>query len=199
MQTKSGFVALATGFHLFFTLTIYLIGRLKLLPGIFDADGTGISFATDSFVYRAKAISMSEILTREGILAWLATPAQLPDRFYSLSFGAFGPIFGFNVLSAEPINLSCYLLILILICKLGQEVFDRRVGLLAAVAGSLWTSLLLHTTQLLKDPMFIAGTLGLVLLSVRWLTRDYSWRGGIAAGIALGVTASLLWTIRISM
>jgi hypothetical protein len=37
------------------------------------------------------------------------------------------------------------------------------------------------------------------LVSVRWLTRDYSWRGGLAAGIAGGMIASVLWSLRINM
>jgi hypothetical protein len=192
-------IVAAAVFHLFLTLTIYLIGRFALLPGIFDRVGTGIFFATDSYVYRAEANAMTGILAREGIAAWLATPAPFHVRAYSLCFAAFGSLLGFNVLSAEPLNLLCYLATLILIFHLGREVFDRRVGLMAAVAVALWPSLLLHTTQLLRDPLFIVATLGLVLVTVRWLTRDYSWRAGLAAGLAGGLAAAALWAIRINM
>ena len=192
-------IAAAAVFHLFFTLTIYLIGRLALLPGIFDADGMGIFFATDSYAYRAESISMSGILTHEGLTAWLATPVPFHVRAYSLSFAAFGPLLGYNVLSAEPLNILCYVAILTLIFKLGQEVFDRRVGLMAAVTVALWPSLLLHTTQLLRDPLFIVATLSLILVSVTWLTRDYSWPGGLAAGLAGGMVAYVLWVVRINM
>ncbi|MGB7925285.1 MAG: hypothetical protein WCF57_18750, partial [Pyrinomonadaceae bacterium] len=186
-------------FHPLVTLTIYLIGRFALLPSTFDANGTGMFFATDSFLYRAESILMTNILTREGIAAWLATPAPFHVRLYSLTFAAFGPVLGFNILSAEPLNLLCYLATLILIFKLGREVFDRRAGLLAAAAVALWPSLLLHTTQLLRDTLFIAAMLSLVLVSVRWLTRDYSRRGGVAAGITGGMIAAVLWVVRINM
>ena len=166
VRPLSCYLIAAAVFHLFFTLTIYLIGRFALLPSMFDVNGTGIFFATDSFVYRAESISLTGILTRDGVAAWLATPAPFHVRAYSLSFAAFGPVLGFNVLSAEPLNLLCYLATLILIFKLGQEVFDRRVGLAAAALVALWPSLLLHTTQLLKDPLFITAMLGLVLVSV---------------------------------
>lgn len=192
-------IASAAVFHLLVTLTIYLIGRFALLPRVFDVNGTGMFFATDSFVYRAETISLTGILTRDGMAAWLATPAPFHVRLYSLSFAAFGPVLGFNVLSAEPINLLSYLATLILIFKLGQEVFDRRVGLLAAVMVALWPSMLLHTTQLLRDSLFIAAMLGLVLVMVRWLTRDYTWRGGLGAGLAGGMIAVALWALRINM
>jgi hypothetical protein len=192
-------IAAAALLHLVLTLTIYLIGRFALLPNVFDANGTGIFFATDGFVYRLESISMARILTGEGFMAWLMTPAPLHVRAYSLSLTVFGPLFGFNVLSAEPLNLSCYLAILVLVFRLGREVFDRRAGLLAAGMVALWPSFLIHTTQLLRDPMFMAAMLALSLICVRWLTRDYSWRSSVVVGIVGGMLIILLWMIRKNM
>jgi hypothetical protein len=185
--------------HLLLTTAIYLLGRFALLPDVFDANGTGMYFATDGFAYRAESISMADILAREGASAWLATPAPFHVRAYSLSYAIFGPVFGFNVLSAEPLNLFCYLATLVLIFKLAEEVFDRRVGLLAAFLSALWPSLLLHSTQVLRDPLFQLTTLALVLTCTTWLTRDYSWRAALASGVLGGVMAALLWVIRINM
>ena len=189
-------IAAAAVLHLLLTIIVYLAGRLALLPDIFDANGTGIFFASDGATYRAEAIALVRLLARDGIIAWLIAPSPLHIKLYSLSFAFFGPLFGFNILSAEPLNLLCYLAILMLIFRLGVEVFDRRVALLAAIMVALWPSLLLHTTQLLRDPMFIAAMLALVLVLVRWLTRDYSWRRGLVAGLAGGMIAVALWVVR---
>ena len=199
-QIKAAYLILAAAvFHLLLTLTIYLIGRFALLPEMFDANGTGIYFATDGFVYRAESISMADLLAREGILAWLTTPAPFHVRAYSLSFALFGPVLGFNVMSAEPLNLLCYLSTLILVFKLGQELFDRRAGLLAALTVALWPSLLLHSTQILRDPLFQLAALALVFICVTWLTRDYPWRSALGVGAAGGMIAALLWMTRFSM
>jgi hypothetical protein len=192
-------IAAAALLHLALTLTVYIAGRFALLPKVFDRDGTGIFFATDGFAYRAEAIWMAELLTREGIAAWLATAAPFHVRAYSISFAVFGPLLGFNILSAEPLNILCYLMVLILVFNLGREVFDRRVGLIAAVAVGLWPSMLLHTTQLLRDPLFQLAMLALVLVCVTCLTRDYSWRRGLAVGIAGSVFVILLWLVRRNM
>ena len=192
-------IAAAALLHLTFTITAYIAGRFALLPSVFDANGTGIFFASDGATYRAEAIALARFLARDGIIAWLIAPSPLHIRLYSLSFAVFSPLFGFNILSAEPLNLLCYLAILMLIFKLGLEVFDRRVALLAAIIVALWPSLLLHTTQLLKDTMFIAAMLALILVLVRWLTRVYSWRVGLVAGVAGGMISVVLWVVRNNM
>jgi hypothetical protein len=192
-------IAAAILLHLALTLTIFLIGRCALLPNVFDPSGVGIFFATDSFAYRVESITMADILRGEGIIAWLKTPAPFHVRAYSLCFAIFGPLFGFNILSAEPLNLLCYLALLVLVFMLGREVFDRRVGWLAVGIAALWPSLLLHTTQLLRDPLFIPLALALVLVCVSWLTRNYSRRQGLAIGFACGMLAVPLWILRTNM
>ncbi|MGB7923968.1 MAG: hypothetical protein WCF57_12045 [Pyrinomonadaceae bacterium] len=176
-------------------LIVYGVGRLALLPAMFDTSGMGI-FATDGYVYRLEAISLARILTREGIMAWLATPSPFHVKLYSLSFAAFGPVLGFNVLSAEPLNILYYLAILTLVFMLGREVFDRRTGLLAAAIVALWPSLLLHTTQLLRDPLFVVSMLALVLIYARWLKDTYAWRKGLLTGALGGMVVAVLWSNR---
>jgi hypothetical protein len=194
----------AGGAHLTLTLSIFLVGRFALLPGMLDTNGIGITFAADCLSYRTEAISFIGIFSHQGIIPWLAASSEVLVnpfhlKLYSLSFAVFGPWLGYNILSAEPLNVVYYLSILYLVFALGQEVFDRRVGLLAAMIVALWPSFLLHTTQLFRDPLFIAAVLALTLICSRWLTRDYSWLRGIGAGAIGAVVVWLLWLLRSEM
>lgn len=156
--------------HLVLAIGIHVIGRFALIPAMFDANGIGITFAVDSTIYRNDVIGLTDVLFREGFANWLAVPAPFHVHLYSLSFALLGRWVGFNTLAAEPLNALYYLLILVLTFQLGREAFDGRVGLIAAGCIAIWPSFLLHTTQLLRDPLFIAAMLTLVLVTSTWLT-----------------------------
>ncbi len=144
----------------------------------------------DSGAVLSEANSHADILTQSGPVTWLKTPANLHVKVYSLSLAILRPLLGTNILSVEPVNLLSYIAILALTFTLGKEVFDARVGLLATVAVGLWPSFLLHTTQLLKDQLFITMLLILVLIMTCWLTRTFSWRLGLATGVAGGLVSN---------
>jgi 4-amino-4-deoxy-L-arabinose transferase-like glycosyltransferase len=130
---------------------------------------------------------------------WFTVAYPFHVKVYSISFAIFGGFLGFNILSAEPLNLLCYLGIIILIYKLGIELFDSRTGLVAAVVVGLWPSFVLHTTQLLKDPMFVLGILALVFVMMRFLTRNYSWRMALMNGVVGAAIATALWNLSSDM
>jgi 4-amino-4-deoxy-L-arabinose transferase-like glycosyltransferase len=188
-------ILLAALLHLILTVIIYTVGSRALLPGMFDPYGTGI-FATDTYVYRLEAIALSRLLTSQGVGSWLSVSAPFHVKLYSLCYAVFGPVFGLNVLSVEPLNLLYYLAILTLVFLLGREVFDRRTGLLAAVLVALWPSLLLHTTQLLRDPLFILAMLALVLVYAKWLKKARAWPQGLLSGAVGGIVVVILWANR---
>lgn len=195
-MSRVHFIAAAAGFHILLAIIVYLIGYFSLFPTLVSPSGI---IADDSYLYRKEAISLVEILTQQGIGAWISAPFQFHVKLYSLSFAIFGPVLGFNNLSAEPLNLICYLAILYLVFKLGEEVFNRRTAMLATTIVALWPSFALLTTQLLRDPLFIIAVLALMLVMVRLLTSDYSWRTGLIAGAIGGTTGFLLWVVRKAM
>src|SRR6266480_954597 len=145
-------------FHLLVTASIYGLGRYAALPGAFDNNGIAVSFASDGRKLREETAELSEGLARGQIRDWLNATSPFHLKLYSICFALLGPLFGSTILSAEPLNVLCYLGILVLIFDLGREVFNRRAGLIAAATVALWPSFLLHTTQLLKDPLFLVGT-----------------------------------------
>jgi hypothetical protein len=200
LPTQNRFVKLllvASIFHVVITCLIYFSGRFALFANLFNTNG--IMVHSDSAAYLTACIRLKELLYQNGLAAWFGADFQAHIKLYSLSYAVFGWIFGDNILSFAPLNLFYYLAVISLIFKLGEEIFDRKTAWIAACAVACWPSFLLHTTQLFRDPAFIAATLFLVLLISKWLTRIYNWR---EAGMSLisGILASLaLWQIRNSM
>lgn len=195
-MSRVHYITTAAVFHLLLATSIFLIGHFAVLPDLVNPSGI---IADDAFLYRKEAISLVELLSQQGVGAWLAAPSQFHVKLYSLSFAIFGPLLGFNNLSVEPLNVIYYLAILYLVFKLGREAFNRRTALLAASVVALWPSLSLLTTQLLRDPLFIIAMLTMVLASVRLLTNTYSWRSGLATGAMGGAAGFLLWIVRKAM
>lgn len=181
-------VAAAAGAH--------AAGRWGLAPGLFGEGGVA-SFASDGRVYRLQIAALEKTLGEEGAGAWLRAGAPVHVKLYSLSSALLGPVFGQSVLSVEPLNLLYYLGTLLLVYAVGREAFGEREGLVAAaLSAGLLPTFLLHSTQLLKDPLFVAVALVLVLVSVKWLTTEYGLGAGLAAGLVGGAAAGSLWLIK---
>jgi hypothetical protein len=102
-------------------------------------------------------------------------------------------------LAIEPLNLIYYLAILVFVFKLGELSFDYRAGLLATAIVALWPSFLLHTTQLLRDPLLISSFLVLVLSVTLCLKREYTWHRGILLGLAGAAAIVAIRIVRLSM
>ena len=192
-------LSIAVCVHLTAAAGVHLAGRRAMLPGMFDEGGIA-SFATDGRVYRLQMSELEKTLRESGAGAWLRTPAPVHVKLYSLSYALCRPLFGQTILSAEPLNLLYYLATLLLIYAVGGEAFGEREGLLAAgMFAALVPSYLLHTTQLLKDPLFVVLALALVLVCVKWLTTEYAWAGGLAAGSLGGGAAASIWLVKDSV
>ncbi|HEX7174951.1 MAG TPA: hypothetical protein VF240_06695 [Pyrinomonadaceae bacterium] len=195
-QGRQRLIAGAVLIHLGLALAVFLIGRYAVLAALFDPHGTGLRFASDGIAYMSEVRALVDMLTREGPSVWLAANYPLHVKIYSVSFAVLSPIFGFSTLSAEPLNLFYYVAIVYLVFKLGEEAFGERAGIVAAWIVALWPSFLLHTTQLLKDPLYIAAMLALLTVNLRWLTKDHPARGALLWGLAGGALCTLLWVVR---
>ena len=189
--------------HLALVCAISLVGKAQLLPGTFDEHGIGISFAIDATGYRKEATEMAQLLRQRRFQDWMNYRSQFRSTFhfrlYSITFGLLGSLLGFGILAAEPLNLVYYLSILGLTFAIGAEVFDRRVGLFAAMAVGLWPSLLLHTTQMLRDPLFIGAMLLLIFTLLISLKRKLSIWQGLGVAASGGAAVLLIWLCRADM
>ena len=191
-----GLLIIAALLHVAITATVLMLGRNALLPATFDTNGIAISFAEDGVGHREDAATLAQMLRGGEFLVWFNSPYPFHVKLYSLCFAVFGSSLGRNIVGAEPVNLFCYLGILILVYNLGKETFGSYSGLVAAATVALWPTLLLHTTQLLKDPIFILGMLALSFVMMRLLTGSYSWRKGLLIGAAGAALVALIWKTR---
>lgn len=185
--------------HLTLSFTVFCFGRYGYFPNMIDGHGVAVAFASDGARHRSDAASLSEVLRVGEVRYWVVADRPLHVKLLSVCFALFGPWLGFNVLSAAPLNALYYVATLALLFGLGREVFGRRAGLLAAGAVAVWPSFLLHTTQFVKDPLYVAETLALVLIMVRWLTRSSTWANALLTALAGGFVAAMLWLTRSDM
>ena len=184
----------AIAIHLLCTIGIYAAGRLAIFR-LFDQNGFSTTIILDNADYVPEVLALTEMLIEKGFGAWFFAPFHHHLKPYSLAFAALQPWLGPTVLCAEPINLVYYIAILWLTFALGKEIFDRSVGIAAASAVALWPSFLLHTTQLLKDPLFISALLVLLLVMTYWMTRAFSLPEGLKMGFAGGAAICVIgWT-----
>jgi 4-amino-4-deoxy-L-arabinose transferase-like glycosyltransferase len=187
---------IAACFHLVFTLSVFLVGRLGILPNHFDENGVGISFSVDGVVYRRVITDLAETLRQQGLVAWFNSKAPLHCRIYSFSFIFPGSILGHNILAAELFNLIFYLGILMVVYLLGREIFDEKVGLLSAVVVAVWPSFLVHSTQLIRDPISTFFLLGVMLILAMLLRRTLTWKVGIWITLTSIVVLIVFWAAR---
>lgn len=189
----------AGAFHVALTTSIFVIGHFQLLPSAFDPNGIGLTFAIDGATYRRLASEMATHEAAYGISPWLDIKSPLHARLYSIPFAIFGRLVGHNILAAEPLNLFYYLATLIVIYFLGRELFNARAALLAAAIVGLWPSFLLHSTQLIRDPLAVSCLLSLLLVLVLLINRVLAWRQALALGIAGAVLVTVFWLARGNM
>ena len=193
------YLILAGAIHIALTTTIFLIGHFRLLPNTFDENGIGITFAIDGKSYNQVAIDLVDQWKTNGFMAWLKTKAPLHSRLHSISFMIFGGLFGYNILSAEPLNLFYFLGILSCIYFLGRELFDAQTGLLAAAIVGVWPTFLLHSTQLIRDPLSILCLLALMLVLTMVVGRELALRKAIFIGVDGAILVTVFWLARGNM
>ena len=199
LNSKLRFLILAGAIHVALTTAIFLIGHFRVWPNRFDENGIGITFAIDGKTYHQVAIELVSEWKTNGFTAWLKTKAPLHSRLHSISFMMFGWLLGYNILSAEPLNLFYFLGILSCIYFLGRELFDAQIGVLAAAIVSVWPTFLLHSTQLIRDPLSILCLLALMLVLTMLLGREFVGAQAVLLGIAGAILVTVFWLARGNM
>lgn len=181
--------------HMSVAITVFAVGKLRLMPSQFNEQGLA-NFAPDGLTYANETVQLRNILRERGLIAWATWPSQLHLRLYSLPLVAAD---AFSVVAIEPLNLIYYLSILLLVYRLGETVFCARSGILAAAVVALWPSFLLHTTQLLRDPLLICAFLVLMFSLSHYLQNRYTWQRGTLSGIASALAMVAIRIVRLPL
>src|SRR6266850_2745600 len=184
--------------HVLVTVSVFSVGRLGLFPSQFNRDGIG-EFARDGNEFREQVNSLADMLTDGNLGSWVKDPATLHVKVLSLDFVLMRPLFGSNIVAAEPINLFYYLAILTLCFSLARVVAGRRAAWLAAAIVAVWPSLLLHTTQFIRDPLVIMAILTLVLVLTELLKQTHYWRRAAIGGVIGTLACFIIWMCRREM
>src|ERR1043165_9460429 len=171
--TGSPLLVIAAVLHIFLAVALFIAGRAGVAPSLIDRDGIMGSFAFDSYKYQRGAIELAELLRSGRLGAWATAGQPVHVKIIAVPFALLSPLFGYSTLSAEPYNLICYVAIIALVFALGRELSGHRTGVLAASVVALWPTFLLHTMQLLKDPLFVMAALAFVFCAITSLVRTY--------------------------
>ncbi len=177
--------------HLLSTSLVYVIGQAGVLPSMILPTG---ALEGDSGLYLEKSVALGRDLS-----GLISSDTQFHIRLYALSSAVLTPILGANILSVELLNLFLYLLMLFFTYKVGELCFDARAGFIAAIIVGLFPSLLFHTTQPLRDSLFIVLMLLFLWLVVSLLTIPTNFARIITHAASGCATLMLLWLVRDSL
>jgi len=184
--------------HLFLAIALFIAGRAGVAPSLIDRDGIMGSFAFDGYKYQRGAIELAELLRSGWVTAWATAAQPVHVKIIAVPFALLSPLFGYSTLSAEPYNLVCYVAIIGLVFALGREVGGQRTGVTAAALVALWPTFLLHTMQLLKDPLFITAVLAFLFCAITSLNRIYQPIASAGVSILGILLVLLLIQVRVS-
>ncbi|HEX3142847.1 MAG TPA: hypothetical protein VHQ64_02685 [Pyrinomonadaceae bacterium] len=191
-------LAAAAVFHLMVVVGVFAIGRSGVMPRQFDRDGIG-DFASDGHIHKPIMDSLVDLLKQGQIGSWARSDETVHVKVFSLAAVVTEPLFGSNILTIEPVNLLCYLGILLLTFTLAKMIAGLRAAWVATLIVALWPSLLLHTTQFLRDPLVLVAVLTLMTLLVRALKAELNWRDATVSVVTGAAAIYLAWHVRPEM
>jgi hypothetical protein len=176
-------------FHISATIVVWIVGKFVPLSQIFP----------DTVKFQTQIVVINEVLRNAGLGAWFFALLPFHVKLYSLCFAVFAPWMRFSILLIEPLNALYYIVILGSVYYLSQRMFGPRTALLATVIVAVWPSFLAHTTQPLKDPLFLVLALLFLTINCFWLIRDYLLPRALTIAMLGVVTECLLWIVKSDM
>jgi hypothetical protein len=188
----AGLILRAFGAQLLFWLSYFHLPVARTLQ---DGDGFW-KFAIDSRLYFAH----SQFLLEKGWYAVVAVDRSLPSPVFLQSLAVFLFLFGVVETVGALLNLLAYCACCEAVMRIGGlEGVSRRPTLIALAALSFSPSLLLWSTQPLKDALFISAIAVFVAACARWRKgwlTGIGWRPLVAALSLLLVTLYAIVGIR---
>ena len=183
------FVLMLLMFHVGISSLMYLTALWGFLPSLHNGAGQWL-FAMDSFYYHDSAIHLVRELRAGNFLVWWNGDAgHVHVKWIALSYW----ILGDSSLSFELINAPIWLLTVASIWATSRLLFleSPRLAYVPAMFFGLLPSYLLHTTQLLKDPIYILGISLLMLGWVLLIQGRRRWGGTLLLAVGFFFVVSL--------
>ena len=165
-------------FHLSLSISLSLIARSTFLASLHNGQGLW-NFAPDSFSYNREAYRLLDFLKKGNLSGWWGNSPFWHVKWIALSYGAITP----DPLSFAPVNAIVWTACIYCVYKIARMLFPERqtFSIACALIFGLWPSYLLHTTQLLKDPLYI---LGMLLMIWGWVGLLSGYRGIVLSFLA---------------
>jgi hypothetical protein len=179
----------AIAFHFSATLAIWILGKYIPLAQLFP----------DSAKFQTQIEIAADVLRNRGVEAWFFALLPFHVKVYSLCFALFAPWSHFSILLIEPLNAIYYAGILCLVYYLSRRIFGEETALLATFIVAVWPTFLAHTTQPLKDPLFLVLALLFLTINSFFLMKQYSLSSALTLAIAGVVTECVLWIVKSEM
>ena len=155
-------------FHLAVSISLSFIARSTFLKSLHNGQGLW-NFALDSFSYHKEAIRLLDLLQKGDYTGWWGSSPWWHVKWIGLSYALLAP----DPLSYAPINALTWVVSMVFVFMTVHELFParRNLAITCALMFGFWPSYLLHTTQLLKDPLYIMGMLMMFWGCVNLLSR----------------------------
>ena len=170
-------------FHAVIAIVFFVIANSEHLSHLHN--GAGIwNFARDATLYHKESIDMVSLLRNyEWIAWWLSYPYHQNVKLISLTYW----LTGYSVpISFEIVNAMVWSLSVILIYKAADLMFSNNIVSALSIMFFFQPSVLMSSTQLLRDPIFI---LGISFMCYGWMllakTEHNKWRWVISLQIGL--------------
>ncbi|MBI5202439.1 MAG: glycosyltransferase family 39 protein, partial [Elusimicrobia bacterium] len=123
------------------------------------------------------------------------TPTAVRDPLFTLLLCAlyvvFGPSYGLII----AMNVLLGVGLVLLVQRLGEKLFNEKVGFLASLLAALHPQLLYYTTQLLREipqAFFVAATAVLAVEAVQRASRRFAGLAGVAGACVGLINTALL-------
>lgn len=146
------------------------------------AAGDGYVFPGDTFCQFGDGIGCDEL-----------PPTALWAPGYSVALAGVFQLPGDNVAAARGLNILAGLALILGVYYLGQRLWSRRAGLLAAAIMAVFPSHIFFSSLVLAETLFAALAIGVLSLALAWTMEDRTTRPKL---IALGVAAGVLSMVR---
>ena len=141
-------------FHITFSILLSIIARSSFLSSLHNGQGLW-NFTLDSFAYHDEAVRLLELFRGGDYAGWWQSSPWWHVKWIGLSYAVLTP----DPLSYAPINGLTWAVSVACIFMTVRQIFPdrRKLATACALMFGLWPSYLLHTSQLLKDPLYIMG------------------------------------------